>query len=394
MPTLAEVLQPQVILEVVSRIRPLEGRFARWLGFLPTGYNPEAGLTGPNVKNSPTRYAAYRIFDSVRTVAQGRVPGTGPATKPPNPIGQGFLAGFRGHEKICLDWEQLGNLSPLSGPNAQVDSGGQDYISKQEYFLAQKFYNLVEFLSLMMAKGAGYIVYNGDDQTPTFTQPSAGTPFESLNWQVPAGNTLQLNMLGGGNLISGTWKSPSATIISDLAQIRAAFQNLHGWPLKHIWLNSAMWYFLITNTEIRNVGGSANVVFAEYSETPERAADGKDYGDKVARLRAFPDIEFHIDDSWIDDNGTLVKKWPDGFCGMYPDMMGNGGGIVGSMIAEMIHTTEYVSEQMGQVASPHAGYHFWTEWVTQPSCIELLGLMNLIPALYVPKAIVYANPFT
>jgi hypothetical protein len=57
----------------------------------------------------------------------------------------------------------------------------------------------------------------------------------------------------------------------------------------------------------------------------------------------------------------------------------------------MYHGGEMIVENEGQPASRKRGYTFWKQWVTQPSCIELIALMNCIPLLYVPKAIAFAT---
>ena len=46
-------------------------------------------------------------------------------------------------------------------------------------------------------------------------------------------------------------------------------------------------------------------------------------------------------------------------------------------------------EFFGLCTQTAGGYTFWKEWVTQPSCIELISLMNAIPLLYVPKTVLF-----
>jgi hypothetical protein len=177
-----------------------------------------------------------------------------------------------------------------------------------------------------------------------------------------------------------------------LMAIKAAFQQLTGYPLTDIWINSLLWYNVVTNTEIRNVGGSANTVFAEYINEPEKGMDGMPTGRYQAILRADPTITWHIDDevlvlgSDIDSSygtapaaATLGKIIPDNlaiFC-TKPD----------PLWTQLYQGGEYVVENPGVPGVLRKGYYFWREYVTQPSAVELLGLLNAVPLLYVPKII-------
>src|SRR2546426_12322 len=94
---LQELLQPVVILDVISRLKGGRGPLASWLGFQPKGFDPDTvSVTGPNVLSDPAgvrsdgsvRYYTYRIFDKTRVIMKFRAPGTGPAVVAQNPMGQ------------------------------------------------------------------------------------------------------------------------------------------------------------------------------------------------------------------------------------------------------------------------------------------------------------------
>src|SRR5262245_38443203 len=109
------MLQPQVIARVVSRVRKNQGRLPRWFGLTPDNWDPEQkAIRSPNSVNVAARYGVYRIYNNVRTAAMARAPATGPATYKPNPVGEVNYSIARFHEKIRLDWERLGNLSPVA----------------------------------------------------------------------------------------------------------------------------------------------------------------------------------------------------------------------------------------------------------------------------------------
>lgn len=391
------LLQPQVVLKVVSRIRLGMNRLGRWLGFQPDRYDPEnVTLAGPHTISGPTRYATFRIFDMARTVMKMRAPDTGPATIPVNPVGSVQVSCARAHGKIILSYEQLGNLSPIVGPNSQVDTAGQDYVRRMIQHMARRFNYLVELLASGMMQDSLYFNYQGDDILPSLA-PLAGLFNFQVPFQIPSGNKNQLNMLGAGNIITSSWKLPTTPIISHLMSIKAAYAQLHGYPLTDNWINSLAWYNILVNTEVRNLAGSAATPFAEYDEVEERGADGEPTGDYTAILKADPTIQWHITDEVVVTNSdfdpvqaqapatAIVQKCvPDGmvfFCTKpSPEW------------TQMYHGSEYVVEYPGGPATLRSGYYFWKETKTQPGSVDLLGLLNLIPLLYIPKVLAPATP--
>ena len=54
---------------------------------------------------------------------------------------------------------------------------------------------------------------------------------------------------------------------------------------------------------------------------------------------------------------------------------------------DMLHYGEMVSDQPGQPMVKRPGFYGWSEWITQPTAVELIGLMNIMPRLKRPKSI-------
>ncbi len=394
--TLHDFLQPQVILDVVSRIRRQRGRLSPWLGWQPDRFDPEAlSLSGPNTITGPTRYATFRIDDFTRVVAKARAPGTGPATVAPNPMGEVTIRCARFHEKVVLYYEELGNLAKIAGPNSQVDRGGQDYLTRQIAKLAIKFSNAVELMASAFFQDNLYLQQKGDNWIAVLGNPG-GNSFQ-VNFQIPAGNKNQLNLLGAGNLITVPWNNVGAPVVGNLMAIKAAFAQLSGYTIQDAWINSLTWYSLIVNTEIRNLAGSANTPFAEYEMKPETGPDGKRTGEYVAVLRGDPTIRWHINDQVLVTGDTdidptystapatanIQKTVPDGMIFLAPEPAPEW--------EKMYHGGEYVVENPGMPGALREGYYFWREYGTQPSVIDLIGLLNCIPLLFVPKAVAAAN---
>lgn len=392
---LHDLLQPQVMLDVVSRMRTPNNRMAKWFGFLTNRFDEGSGeLRGPNTTRTPVRSGVYNIFDNTRTVASARAPGTGPATISPNPYGQVTYQCIRWHEKTRFLAEDLGNLAKVFGPNTMIDEGGQSYIAQQTKFLLQRFNNAVELATWAMFRGTLYLSNVGDNWIPLLTAPSAPTPYITINYRIPTGNTLKLNMLGAGDIIATSWDTITTPILSHLAAIDAAMTQLTGDSLQHVWINSKTWMNVIKNTQVINAAGSANTPFATFDRIKEKGYDGEEVSEYTAVLRGMPFITFHInnavlvadggtDPSYAAGTGALTMAIPDNYALFMPDPKPDW--------IDWLECPEYVSEQPGQPMVQHYGMHFWSEYITQPTCIELLGLLNGIPRVRRPKNLAYAT---
>lgn len=395
--SLHDLLTPQVILKAVSRIRKFQGRLGRWVGFQPNRFNPDmVSLEGPNTRYGDTRFASFRLDDVTRVVGKGRAPGTGPASVPVNPVGDVRVSCARFHEKIRLLGESLGNLSPIIGPNSQIDTGGQSYIARQTVHLAEKYNNTIELMTTGMFQDNLYFQFAGDNLLPVIGAPAAPNIGFQIPFQIPAGNKNQLNLLGTGNIIQIGWQNTGAPLIKNCLQIQAAMTQLSGYQPEHFWINSLQWYNVLLNAEVRNTAGSMNTPFAHYERVPEMAVDGMPQPEFAAQLRGIPWVTWHIADDVLVTNSDIDPTWASApSTAVYQKVVPDNTCIIAPKPApdwtEMYHGAEYISENAGQPMILKRGYTFWKEWVTQPSCIEVILLMNLIPLLYVPKAICFAT---
>lgn len=397
---LHDLLTPQVILKAVSRIRKFQGALGRWLGFQPNRFNPDnVSIEGPNVRQGDTRFATFRLDDVTRVVGKARAPGTGPASVPTNPVGDVRVSCARFHEKVRLLGEFLGNLSPIIGPNSQIDTGGQSYISRQTMHMAEKYNNTIELMTVGMMQDNLYFQLDGDNLLPVIGAPSGSNLGFQIPFQIPSGHKNQLNLLSTGNIISVGWQNTAAPLVKNCLQVQAAMTQVSGYQPRHFWMNSLMWYNVLLNQEVRNTAGTSNTPFAEYENVDaggnSKAYDGMPVPQFTARLRGLPWADWHvaddvlvtgtdIDPTWsASSGGTFVKVCPDNTMYIAPEPSKDW--------TELYQGAEYISENAGQPMQLKRGYTFWKEWVTQPSCIELIALLNAIPLLYVPKAIAFAT---
>lgn len=371
--SLDELLRTERVTRLISRIKTPQTLHQDFWGMGPGGANTNP--VGGHV-------AGWDIFDKTRKLAPGRAPGTGPGTMSLNPVSHVSAQLYRAHGKMFLLEEKIFRTRPLGGQWGEVDVRGQNYVTKQADFLAQQFRNNREWMVNRMMHGSFDMLKIGDDWLPTLA--GDGNSF-TVDYQVPAGNKNQLNMLGAGNIITVSWANPNATISADCLAINAAYEQLHGFPLRHAWCNTTMLNNLFNNTDLINKGGIANVMFTDYTPMPTPSPEGIPNTGFLVRFKGIPWLTWHVTDMGLDINtsttsgAVFTKFWADTEVGFFPDPT--------NLIAEMMEGSEPVAENVVDPATERFGMAAWTERTTQPAGFELLALDNALPAVYIPKAL-------
>lgn len=400
---LSELLAPQVVVRLISLLLKGRGNIGNWVGFHPTTYNEDSvSVSGPNTTRSPAgsvRTVTYRIFNETRVPMKATSPGSAPTTTAANPMAVNTVNIARFHQKIPLNYELLGNMSAMIGPNSQIDTGGQQYIAQQQKYLVSQGNTLVEFLAAGMMRdsiyfiNAGTIPGGGTDWRPSFTAPSGTQIGFQVNMQVPSGNKSQLDMLGTGSIIGTSWANTAAPIPADIWQIQAAYAQLNRMAMNDVWINHLMWNNIVTNTDVRNLAGSSNTPFAAYDM--QAAPTGFGPPAYTATIRGVPDVTWHFDDDTIaigadtdpinsQGTATLTKKIPDTMAIFTTDPKKNDW-------CTLYEGGEYVVERTGSEAQLRMGWYMWSLPVAQPSILELIALFNGSPALFVPSAVAPAS---
>lgn len=81
----------------------------------------------------------------------------------------------------------------------------------------------------------------------------AGSGGVDIDFNVPAGNQNQLDILGNGDIIDASWAIASTQIITQLRQIRKEYRQLVGLPLKHILYGENIPGFLLDNNQTKEL---------------------------------------------------------------------------------------------------------------------------------------------
>jgi hypothetical protein len=382
-----ELLQPQVIVDTISKIHVGKGPLSRLMKW-------EIG--SGSIKQIPTRFASFRIFNQTRAPATFRAPGTGPAVITPNPVGEQRFMMARMHEKMVFGNEFLGNISKIGGPNAEIDKGGAEYVAEQMQYVAHRFNRGVEVITAGFFRGNLYLQNLGQDQLlPALSAPSGA--YITIPFGLPAGNTLQLNMLGTGNIIDISWASPASNIIKHILQVRSAMVQLTGLQLKCLVMSSVTFNYVINNISVRTVGGLVQTPFDYY--TMDVAKDEKGVpiaGLMRANIRAIPWIDIYIVDDVLslggdldyintgNNVGTLTQVVPDNYVIFMPEPS--------TVWAQMCHGGEYIAENEA-VSSLQlkTGLSAWKSFTREPSAMAIVSLLNLLPVPYLEKAWCYGQ---
>lgn len=382
--SLSELLSTKVTAKTVTQVAACTSELLNLFGF----QGNEPGSDGRNVNRVGHRKFGFDIFNDARTSAMASAPGTAARAARRQRVGRVEGEFPRFYEKLPLLLDELHNFRRIGGPSSEYDNVGKDFVMKQQRFLGQRLANARLLLTTGMLRGALYEHQTGDDVFYNFDSASAQT---TIDWQIPAANKSQLNMLGEGSIINADWATASTDIPSHLAQINAAFQSLAGTQLKTIIMNSKTWQYVLNNTAVARQAGTAATPFETFRREVGQGTNGRPLTNQMATLKACPFYDIVITDAVIEvpttggshATTTTVKVIPDGYVWFGPEPSKD--------IMEMCLGSEPVNEGYGKATTVQFGSYAWTKEIDDPACMCMYSLDNAIPALYVPKATAYAR---
>ena len=356
---LPRILQPLIVNERVNRLNVINDTFQRAFGM-------QKG--GSAVRTQPVRRGIYDIFDSTRQIASANHPGTEAKTIARFPVGSVPYVIPRTAEKMPIPIEELNQLRPIGGPATTIDVGGEQYLLDQETNMKQTLTNLREFQIAAMLRGSYGWTANGSDG---FTHAFTGGTI-TINFLIPAGNLSQLDMLGAGDIIGTAWDNSAAPIIRDLFAINQAFSALCGLGLTDVWLNSTVWGFVITNTEVQNLGGTSSNPVKSLVRDEER-------NEFVGILEAAPWVTFHITDNGLDVGGTFTR--------LLADTQATFTCRMTSEIVSYYECPEPVVNPTNNKLTHEVGEYYYYKMIDDPVVVELHTRFNGLPVVKIPKAI-------
>lgn len=368
-----ELLAPEVILREVSRIDLPGTTLSDLFGWGLKNRDPQS--QSGNMVDYPLREGSYDVFNRTQDLASGRVPGTAPLNVIPQKVGRVRFTIPRSAERIPLTDEDLVNRRQIGQAVTIVDSMGENYIMRQKRFLAEKVGNMIEFQTAAMLRGSYTFDTVGDELRHSF---SGGE--ETIDYQIPAGNKNQLNMLGAGNIIGTSWATTTTDIPGDVLQVNDAMNALTGMGIEHAICNSNTFQYVLNNDKVKAQAGTSNTPYEQYQRTGP--------GHFAVILKAIPWLQWHIIDyklrvwdgssayaltSLIADDQVTFIPTPNASWVQYL----NGG--------------EVVTEGPNGTRAFRSGAYFYGYPTWEPSGWNLCEVHNGFPALYNPNAIATAD---
>ena len=327
-----------------------------------------------NMIQSPTRETNIDVYNSTRDVATASTPGTSSTNISPQKVGKFRVIIPRMAEKLPLTYEELVQRRQIGAGLSVIDRMGETYLMHQKKTMAQRVANMIEFQTAAMLRGSYTYDQQGDELRHGFSGGDV-----TIDFQIPAGNKNQLNMLGTGNIIGASWATTSTDIPGHVNQINDAMNALTGYGIAHAVCNSSTIRYLDKNTAIINEGGTANTPYAEYVRTGP--------GMFAKRYRAIPWLLWHVIDYrlniWNGSAYALTKLIADDQVNFFPDPNPD--------IAQYANGMEVVTEGPAGVTAERYGYYQygWANW--DPAGYNMAMVHNGIPALVNPNAMVCAD---
>jgi hypothetical protein len=347
----------------------------QFMGMEPGGRNEENFGHG--------RQGSYEVYNNTRKVGKGRAPGTAAATSAAQAVGEVPFVYPRMHDSVFLAAEKVHNLARI-GDEAARDIAGQEMIRRQTQTLGQKAGNFRAAMVAGMFRDSLYVHQTGDDWYFNYT--SASSLFR-INFQRPAGNLSQLDMLGDGDIIDVSWDNPSANIPKHVGDINAAFEELYGGRLENILVTSNVWNEVLNNDKVGAQAGIANSPFRTLSRVAGTRADGSDINVETAVLASKPTITW-----WITDEGLeLGDEGSETFTKYVGDNNAVFMGSPDSGAYSISVGSEPIAEVEGMPQTVKAGLASWSATTANPTGTNLFVLDNSFVVDHIPNATAYGT---
>ena len=388
--TYSELMQTTSIIGIVDRIQTPLSAFQKFLGHM-SGDNTTA------TEQALGRVIGWDIFDSTRRFAGARAPDNGPRRVQKRRIGHQTAQLMHSHESIMIYDNKVFNSRGMGNNFGRVvDPRGMQYIASQIRYMTDRYRNQREWMFSRMLRGGFNMLPDGDNYSLREYDPNPTDGSFAINYQIPNSNKGRLQLgdptPAAPNVatdILTDWSNPNADIIGQLLALNKAFVRLHGRALKHVFINSTTYNYLLNNLGLRAVGGDAFTVFQYLSQSMEMSRNGIRDAARTVIFRALPLIMFHVYDGVLSSDGEqdgtsfeatdlLIENdhaifLPD------PDNEWQGLGQGSELVLPNTHEACY--EQYG--------FGSWATRVIDPPGFELKFIDNYLPLVYIPTCIAY-----
>lgn len=401
--SLPDVLQSKTIYKAVSQLAAYNSPLLRFFGMNP-GYLPEEGEMLDNESRSavpgtatsiaqtlPNNRVSWDYFNHAREVAPARAPGSRFYRQRPQPVGNVTCGMIRRAFSIPLDYSKLSQQRAPGGQVGMVDEYGKRYTALQIRNMAEQLRIGREQLIGGMMRGVFYVVTDAENHYVTYTTPSS-VPYFTVDYQQPSQmrSTLDISggTLGGGVIIGAVWSNAATDIPGQLLKVKAAMNVLSGVEFKHVICNSTVWGYVLNNTNVKALAGTANRPFESWERESGNGPDGKPLFQMKAVLSGLPWLTWHVYDNVFQvraTDGTISSQalLPSDSAAFLPDPTPE--------LFEFLEGQEVVVENFGDAGVYRQGMYCFTSTDRDPAGINLNAIDNGVPAAYVPRGWCYAT---
>lgn len=336
--------------------------------------NMQAG--GSMVRRQPNRNGTYDIYDSTRRLPKASNPGTHSVSRERFPIGKVNYSIPRVAEHYTYPMEEINQNRPQgAGTGGEIDELGQQYLMDQERNIRQTNVNLREFQVVAMCRGSYTYTLTPDG----FEHAFSGGGY-TINFQIPAGNKSQLDMLGAGDIIGTSWDNAAAPIVRDLLAIDSALTELTGRGLYQVEVTSEVWGNVITNTEVQNLAGSSNDPVQSFTKDDRTQV-------ATAILRGAPWVTWVINNNGLD----IGSPGSETFTKLIEDTGAMFCVAPSPEIAVYWECPEPVVDPVTQNQTNQYGDYYYAKFMDDPVAYQYHTRFNGLPVLLIPKSKVYGT---
>jgi hypothetical protein len=368
-----EILAPEVIIREVTRIQLPATMLSDLFGWGLSARDPSK-QDKANTVDYDLREGSYDVYNRTQDIAPASVPGSSNTEIKPQPSGKVRFVIPRSAQQLSLKHEDLINRRMIGAPVTAVDQMGENYIARQQRTMAELVANMIEFQTAAMLRGSYMFDQFGDELRQGFSGGDV-----TIDYQIPAGNKNQLNMLGTGDIIAASWANTSTDIPAHIMAINDAMNALNGMGIEHAICRSSTFMYVLNNTKVAAQAGTVNTPFMSYDQVGP--------GRFRAVLRAIPWLTWHIVD-------YRLRIW-DGSAYALTGLIGTDQVTFmptpNPSWVQYYNGSEVVTEGPNGVMALRRGYYPYAYPSWNPSGWVLGQVHNGFPALYVPSAIATAD---
>lgn len=380
------ILTPSVVTKIVSRIKTPGSVFSRFFGM---------NIGGPNVEQIWGRTYTYDLYDNVRSVARGRLPGGAAGTVSANPIGNVQVTLARSAEKLPMTYDKVNQIRQIGASAGVADRMGKNYIDRQAMTMKQRAENFREFIvcGALFNGGIYGFFQNGDDLVPTLDRSST---YISVDHRIPSGNILTggsfasgLQMGTGSDIITATWATASTDIPYQLEGINIGFMSQVGSPLRFIFVDPLTKMYILQNDKVRQLAGTSNTPFATYEKMPLKNPDGSDSSLETFTLKGCPNYTFISSAHRLDlasGSATSVSSTQ-----MLKDSYATFMIEPDKTWFQIVEGSEIVKDNDLAPPAERTGFYSWIMEKADPARFELHTLQSVGLEINVPKGLAWAR---